>query len=964
MIRLFKHHMTSGSMYEEHDDSWLAYLTQFIDADAFANATTLSAIDVHNICGNARPMQIALGLLGYDVFAIEILRRNHTIRVDLRAPVFQPTVTSRPADDDLSVSQRVRFYVERPGGGAGATPVPIGAAEVRAYVDRFGDWLDIDTADLYAAYQSALSPVMGVPPSASLRGIVEANLLRMVESGFSQPFEIDSGLPMDGQLVGDYTDRMGAALVRLINEVIFAPVAAFLQFQLGQAADRWFRADAAAMAARKPGELPPGRLGVLDPALWRDGTRVQSVRLWPDDAKTVENGLAYLRKTFGLITKAMGKESFIGTEGAGDPPGRYTDLAGQVFYTAGLSSHRSPFLHRPLPAGAEGPVSAASVLVQRLSETWIDAEVVVFPSTTDPDDELGLLHMYASSQFRRRYARYDPNILVNKTKLTTVLTLARKLDAAQVLRAPAHRVKSAREELDTLLRLIGAGNTARAYMDERFDLEDCLLLMLMLMEFGVFSINHLLGLPEDDGDLEEPAYDIVAQTIETMPGAIRLTLPDYAHQGIVLTLEAQDLGYTLEEAVSWAYIPPPQRQPRAPDEAARQALAKSDNPKIALVAAPGVAIDRVEWPATVDMVVVRVQDIGQVPPPDAPINPLTYSATQSVGLDDLITAKMRADDPALGALYDAFANWDEKPLVLVKPVNVPASIPDRDPLNPQPPVKTGVSIAVKPPKTTDKNWPGPLSAASMTLEVDALSGVERFSYQIKPRAERQNRAAGDLISGGIGEPDEREMIPVDYLSFDVVVHSTHKLGGKAVGSGLKHMSSLSPSPILPYTLGARFYIAGSDAPNAQPDPARLRDVAPQGAALAHGAVGGTVTNSWIDYLADGRIVERQTGQPLAQTNEPFMAASQATATWVSQMIVDVGVGFIPIVGDAADIGEFMLSCYTGRDRWGQPVNNFQRMLMLGGVLLPFVSTGVLRGVKGAVSDVPDPSYLAAVKQVP
>ena len=126
MIRLFKHHITSGMRYEEHDDSWLGYLSQFLDADEFANATTLSAIDVHNICGNARPMQIALGLLGYDVFAIEILRRNHTIRVDFRAPSFQPTVASRPVDDNLSVSQRVRIYVERPVAGAGATPVPVG----------------------------------------------------------------------------------------------------------------------------------------------------------------------------------------------------------------------------------------------------------------------------------------------------------------------------------------------------------------------------------------------------------------------------------------------------------------------------------------------------------------------------------------------------------------------------------------------------------------------------------------------------------------------------------------------------------------------------------------------------------------------------------------------------------------------------------------------------------------------
>jgi hypothetical protein len=62
---------------------------------------------------------------------------------------------------------------------------------------------------------------------------------------------------------------------------------------------------------------------------------------------------------------------------------------------------------------------------------------------------------------------------------------------------------------------------------------------------------------------------------------------------------------------------------------------------------------------------------------------------------------------------------------------------------------------------------------------------------------------------------------------------------------------------------------------------------------------------------------------------------------------DVGIGFIPIVGDAADAAELVASFATGTDKWGNPVTNFDRILMGAGMVLPFVSGRVLRGMKSA-----------------
>ncbi len=68
-----------------------------------------------------------------------------------------------------------------------------------------------------------------------------------------------------------------------------------------------------------------------------------------------------------------------------------------------------------------------------------------------------------------------------------------------------------------------------------------------------------------------------------------------------------------------------------------------------------------------------------------------------------------------------------------------------------------------------------------------------------------------------------------------------------------------------------------------------------------------------------------------------------TVDWLLTL-VDVLVGFVPVVGDVLDIIEFANACGTGKDRWGRPVSGLDLFIMGGCAVLPVVTTGFVRGV--------------------
>jgi len=59
-----------------------------------------------------------------------------------------------------------------------------------------------------------------------------------------------------------------------------------------------------------------------------------------------------------------------------------------------------------------------------------------------------------------------------------------------------------------------------------------------------------------------------------------------------------------------------------------------------------------------------------------------------------------------------------------------------------------------------------------------------------------------------------------------------------------------------------------------------------------------------------------------------------------QSILDVGVGFIPFVGDAVDAAEFL----SGHDKWGNELTTLERAITGVGMLIPFAGGGVLRSL--------------------
>ena len=69
------------------------------------------------------------------------------------------------------------------------------------------------------------------------------------------------------------------------------------------------------------------------------------------------------------------------------------------------------------------------------------------------------------------------------------------------------------------------------------------------------------------------------------------------------------------------------------------------------------------------------------------------------------------------------------------------------------------------------------------------------------------------------------------------------------------------------------------------------------------------------------------------------------AIWntIGTVVIDVSVGFIPIVGDAVDVAEFFYAFSTGKDKWGNPVPTWQLVIMGGAAMCPFVTSGMAKG---------------------
>lgn len=69
-----------------------------------------------------------------------------------------------------------------------------------------------------------------------------------------------------------------------------------------------------------------------------------------------------------------------------------------------------------------------------------------------------------------------------------------------------------------------------------------------------------------------------------------------------------------------------------------------------------------------------------------------------------------------------------------------------------------------------------------------------------------------------------------------------------------------------------------------------------------------------------------------------------TIEWIVFTIgAEMALGFIPYVGDAADVAEFLYAYETGQDKWGEPVPTWQLYLMGAAAAIPFASSGMVKG---------------------
>jgi hypothetical protein len=78
-----------------------------------------------------------------------------------------------------------------------------------------------------------------------------------------------------------------------------------------------------------------------------------------------------------------------------------------------------------------------------------------------------------------------------------------------------------------------------------------------------------------------------------------------------------------------------------------------------------------------------------------------------------------------------------------------------------------------------------------------------------------------------------------------------------------------------------------------------------------------------------------------------------TGTYVDAalMAFDTALGFIPIVGDVADAYELFTIVVYGEDKWGRPATAFDFVITAGSVVVPFASSGFLRGLGRKALDV-------------
>ncbi len=79
-----------------------------------------------------------------------------------------------------------------------------------------------------------------------------------------------------------------------------------------------------------------------------------------------------------------------------------------------------------------------------------------------------------------------------------------------------------------------------------------------------------------------------------------------------------------------------------------------------------------------------------------------------------------------------------------------------------------------------------------------------------------------------------------------------------------------------------------------------------------------------------------------------------------EVVFDIILGAIPIIGDLADIAELVYAHYTGKDKWGNKMDSMGMAIIGLSILIPFVSKGMAMGTKALTKTFGDNADEASV----
>lgn len=745
-------------------------------------------------------------------------------------------------------------------------------------------------------------------------------------------------------LTEEQSRSMSALYLQAVDLLVLRPVTMFLTHRISAVARQWFD------QPHQAGALAPHGLWVLDPANWANGAR----RGQSFSDPTFEDDMI---RAWRSLVDALGTPHYFTADGR-LPTGSVDGLAvrdGATVSTLGMAGYFG------LGLQVKGLDRAETIAAPGGSAGDFDAESTATLPKALPDI---LIQQLLDDTAQRPPKKSKPGQPFDPLAVHTLrnILIGAKTGGAQVS-VPSPRLiarRAAAQGAETESALSDAeqrDGTSNRSLTRRILLHSPALRGLFrLFDHGFFSIGHILGEAENTYDVEPPPYDVVVTWLAESPPNVRLTLPDRTHLGVHVSFTAQPTNYRFLDAVVWRYFPPFQPLDDEEMNATLRAMRPDiDKKRVVIVAAPGVTIDIQEWPyqyATLD--IIRVQNIDHMPAMGEAFDPDALQQVESVTITDMLEPDDLADLPVsddaktlISRALEPFPNPDPDQASTAVACGMVMIRPLRDTTAVTP--KTGIQMTYVTPHTNFSKviiaalavgaslldrieqlfggapdlppsnqpfWPeedprpfaGAPGQANVTILLPEGSGSERFAYWFEPF---------EFVVPDLGNPLQF----FHMIRYRLVIHAT-----PGVEIKIEDTWNLTTFDYVIYRTKS----------------GKIMDVPPQGSPLAYGDVDGgspsrkPVKPYWFHYDLDGSMVRAESSRKLDYDNAPLQAAQdEMTLRWL-EFAADMVIGMIPIVGDLTDAAELVVSCFTGVNKWGQPMTNADRVMLVAGAVVPFV----------------------------